>query len=224
MLKITFLGHACFLLDDGSTKILTDPFLSGNPLAAAGPEDVEADYIFVSHGHGDHVGDTEAIARRCGSIVGGPVEMTGALFGKKGIDTIPGNIGGRTELPFGSVKLVPAIHGSGVPGALACGFVFEIGGKKVYFAGDTALTKDMELLSEEDIDAALLPIGDVYTMGPEDAAKAAWMIRPKLVIPMHYGTFPIIEQTADSFCMFMQQRAAGIPVRVLSPGESLELS
>jgi L-ascorbate metabolism protein UlaG (beta-lactamase superfamily) len=111
-----------------------------------------------------------------------------------------------------------------VPGALACGFVFEIGGKKVYFAGDTALTKDMELLSEEDIDAALLPIGDVYTMGPEDAAKAAWMIRPKLVIPMHYGTFPIIEQTADSFCMFMQQRAAGIPVRVLSPGESLELS
>ena len=150
--------------------------------------------------------------------------MTGALFGKKGIDTIPGNIGGRTELPFGSVKLVPAIHGSGVPGALACGFVFEIGGKKVYFAGDTALTKDMELLSEEDIDAALLPIGDVYTMGPEDAAKAAWMIRPKLVIPMHYGTFPIIEQTSDSFCMFMQQRAAGIPVRVLSPGESLELS
>ncbi len=223
MLRITFLGHACFLLDDGSTKILTDPFLSGNPLAAAGPEEVDADYIFVSHGHGDHVGDTAEIALRCGSLVGGPVEMTGGMFGKKGIETIPGNIGGKTRLPFGSVKLVPAIHGSGVPGALACGFVFEIGGKKVYFAGDTALTKDMELLSEEDIDAALLPIGDVYTMGPEDAAKAAWMIRPKLVIPMHYGTFPIIEQTADRFCGFMQQRAAGIPVRALRPGESLEL-
>ena len=221
MLKITFLGHACFLLDDGSSRVLMDPFLSGNPMAAAGPEEVDADYIFVSHGHGDHVGDTESIARRCGAVVGGPVEITGGLFGKKGIETIPGNIGGRTLLPFGSVKLVTAIHGSGVPGALACGFVFEIGGKKIYFAGDTALTKDMELLQEDNIDAALLPIGDVYTMGPEDAARAAGMIRPKLVIPMHYGTFPIIEQTADNFCRCMQQRAADIPVRVLSPGESL---
>ena len=223
MLKITFLGHACFLLDDGSTKLLTDPFLSGNPLAAADPEDLSVDYIFVSHGHGDHVGDTADIALRCGAEVGGAVELTGSLFGKKRIATIPGNIGGKTVLPFGSVKLVPAIHGSGVPGALACGFVFEIGGKKVYFAGDTALTKDMELLAEEKIDAALLPIGDVYTMGPEDAVKAARMIRPGTVIPMHYGTFPIIEQTADRFVECMQTEAAGIPVRVLAPGESMEI-
>ena len=179
MLKITFLGHACFLLDDGETKVLTDPYLSGNPLAAVSADEVEADYIFVSHGHGDHVGDTAGIAARCGAAIGGPVEITGALFGKQGLETIPGNIGGLTELPFGSVKVVPAIHGSGVPGALACGFVFEIGGKKVYFAGDTALTKDMELLEYDMIDAALLPIGDVYTMGPEDAARAAWMIRPR---------------------------------------------
>lgn len=223
MLKITFLGHACFLLDDGETKVLTDPYLSGNPLAAVSADEVEADYIFVSHGHGDHVGDTAGIAARCGAAIGGPVEITGALFGKQGLETIPGNIGGLTELPFGSVKLVPAIHGSGVPGALACGFVFEIGGKKVYFAGDTALTKDMELLEYDMIDAALLPIGDVYTMGPEDAARAAWMIRPRLVIPMHYGTFPIIEQTADRFVDYMQALAAGIPVKVLDPGESIVL-
>lgn len=222
MLKITFLGHACFLLDDGTYRVLTDPFLSGNPLAAVNSGEVETDYIFVSHGHGDHVGDTEEIAVRCSAEVGGPVELTGSLFGKSGIKTIPGNIGGRTYLPFGSVKLVPAIHGSGVPGALACGFVFEIGEKRVYFAGDTALTKDMELLRNEGIDVALLPIGDVYTMGPEDAARAAWMIRPGVVVPMHYGTFPIIEQTADRFVECMQTAAAGIPVRVLAPGESLE--
>ncbi len=220
MVKIQFLGHACFLLDDGKTKILTDPFLSGNPLAAADAQTIDTDYIFVSHGHGDHVGDAPQIAARCGAKVGGPVELTGALFGKT-VETIASNIGGRVKLPFGSVKLVPAIHGSGVPGALACGFVFEIGGKRIYFAGDTALTRDMELLREEHIDAALLPIGDVYTMGAEDAARAAEMIRPGCVIPMHYKTFPIIDQTPDRFLKCMEP--TGIPVKVLEPGECLRL-
>lgn len=220
-MKITFLGHACFLLEDSSTKILTDPFLTGNAQAAVSADEVEADFILVSHGHDDHVGDAEAIAKRTGAKVICPIELGSALFAPEGVEFLPGNIGGTTRLPFGSVKMVPAIHGSGVPGALACGFVVKMGGKTVYFAGDTALTMDMMLLKEEKLDAALLPIGDVFTMGPDDAVRAVKMMEPALTIPMHFNTFPLVVQQPAEFAAKVEQ--AGFACKVLNPGEFVEL-
>lgn len=209
-MEITFLGHSCFLLDDGRYKVLTDPYLNGNPLAAAKAEDIHADFILVSHGHHDHLGDSVSIAKRCKATVCTTADL-GELFA--GTKTVAGNIGGTVCLPFGTVKYFQALHG-----CVACGFVIGIGGKKIYFAGDTALMSDMALLTDEGIDLALLPIGDHYTMGPEDALRAVKMIRPKLVIPMHYDTFPPIKQDAEAFAQSV--KAAGYYVKVLSPGES----
>ena len=220
-MKIQFLGHACFLLDDGAHKALVDPYLTGNPLAAVSANEVEADMIFVTHGHGDHVGDAVSIARRTGAQVCCPIELGEAVFAPAGISVVSGNLGGWTKTPFGRVKLTAAIHGSGVAGGLACGFLFEMGGKKIYHAGDTALTSDMALLAAEGIDVALLPIGDFYTMGPEDALRAVEMIRPGLTIPMHFNTMPPIVQDGDAFASAVQ--ADGFPAKVLQPGETLEL-
>lgn len=220
-MKIQFLGHACFQLDDGAHKALVDPYLTGNPLAAVSANEVEADMIFVTHGHGDHVGDAVSIARRTGAQVCCPIELGEAVFVPAGISVVSGNLGGWTKTPFGRVKLTAAIHGSGVAGGLACGFLFEMGGKKIYHAGDTALTSDMALLAAEGIDVALLPIGDFYTMGPEDALRAVEMIRPGLTIPMHFNTMPPIVQDGDAFASAVQ--ADGFPAKVLQPGETLEL-
>lgn len=220
-MKIRFLGHASFLMDDGKCRLLTDPYLSGNPDAAMRPDEVETDFIFVSHGHGDHVGDTEPIAKRCGAVILSNVDLLRPLFEGKGLKTMGGNFGGRIELPFGSIKIVSAMHGSGVAGALACGAVIEMGGKKIYFAGDTALMADMMLLKDEEIDLALLPIGDFYTMGPEDAVRACRLICPKLVVPMHFNTFPPISQDPERFRSMC--REAGFDCRVLAIGEEMEL-
>ena len=221
MMKLTFLGHSCFLLDDGTHKLLTDPFLTGNPLAAVSADQVEADYIFVTHGHGDHLGDAVDIARRTGAPVCCTADLGSAIFTPAGVETIQGNLGGRIKLPFGSFKFTPAIHGSGVPGCLSCGFLFEVGGRKIYHAGDTSLTCDLTLLAPEHIDVALLPIGDVYTMGPEDALRAAEMIAPQMVVPMHYDTMPPLRQDAQAFAGTVRDK--GMQCCVLKPGESLEL-
>lgn len=218
MMNVRFLGHACFLLDDGATRILIDPFLTGNPLAAVSAEEVEADYILVTHGHGDHVGDAAAIARRTGATICCSVDLAEGLFDDPALKLVTGNLGGRIHLSFGAIKFVSAIHGSGVPGALANGFIIELDGKRIYHAGDTALHADMALLAEESIDLALLPIGDVYTMGPADALRAAKMIAPKLVIPMHYNTFPAIAQDADAFAASAAD--AGFAAKVLPVGAS----
>ena len=220
-MELRFLGHACFLLDDGKTKIITDPFLSGNPFAAVAADEITADMIFVTHGHGDHVGDSVEIAKRCDCEVCCTVDLSAGVFEPASISTVVGNLGGWIPTRFGKAKFVPAIHGSGVPGCLCCGFIFDIGGKKIYHAGDTALTMDMALLEDEQIDIALLPIGDVYTMGPADALRAAKLIKPKLVIPMHYNTMPPIVQDAQAFVDSV--KSAGIDAVVLAPGESLTL-
>ena len=220
-MELQFLGHACFLLDDGTCKVLTDPFLTGNPLAAMSADQVKADYIFVTHGHSDHTGDAAAIARRTGATVCCSVDLAEGVFAPAGVKVQVGNLGGTIPLPFGWAKLFQAIHGSGVPGCLSCGFIFEMGGKKIYHAGDTALMTDMALLAEEDIDVALLPIGDLYTMGPADALRAVKMIQPKLTVPMHYDTFPPIAQDPAAFADAVQ--AAGFQARVLRPGERLSL-
>jgi len=220
-MKITFYGHACFLIDTGSEKLLTDPFLTGNPCAAIRAEAVEADYILVSHGHSDHVGDAAAIAKRTGASIVSTIDTYGYFFGKDKLPAVVGNIGGTVKAGSASVKYVSAIHGSGVPGGLACGFVISAGGKKVYFAGDTALSADMMLLKEENLDAALLPIGDCFTMGPADAVRAAELCGAKLAIPMHFKTFPLLVQDADGFAAAAE--AKGVAAKVLAPGESMEL-
>ena len=218
-MKIQFLGHACFLISEGAHKILIDPFLSGSGLNAADPATIDCTMIFVTHGHDDHLGDAVAIARRTGAPIFGLVDVVAAL--PDDVKKLSGNTGGRQLLPFGAVKIVNAIHGSGIPGALACGFVFEIGGKKIYHAGDTALTMDMQLLRGAHIDYALLPIGDFYTMGPEDALQAVEFIRPKCVIPMHYNTFPPIRQDGAAFCEAVREHV-GCDAVLLQPGESVE--
>ena len=220
-MKLQFLGHACFLLDDGAHKVLTDPFLTGNARAAAAADQVEADFIFVTHGHSDHTGDAVAIAQRTGATVCCTVDLADGVFSPAGVRVQVGNLGGRIPMPFGSAKFFQAIHGSGVPGCLSCGFIFEMGGKKIYHAGDTALITDMALLADEDIDVALLPIGDVFTMGPADALRAVKMIRPKLTVPMHYDTFPPIAQDPEAFAAAVQ--AAGFQAKVLRPGEVLSI-
>ena len=219
-MELQFLGHACFLLDDGACKVLTDPFLSG----AGHPdwaEQVRPDYIFVTHGHGDHVGDAAAIARRTGAQVCCTADLADAVFGPAGVTCIAGNLGGTVRLPFGSAKFIQALHGGGAAGCPACGFLFEMGGRTIYHAGDTALTMDMALLEDAHVDAALLPIGDFYTMGPADALRAVKLIKPKLTIPMHYDTFPAIVQDPAAFAASC--RAEGHEARVLRPGESLTL-
>ncbi|MDD2494322.1 MAG: metal-dependent hydrolase [Tissierellia bacterium] len=219
-MKIQFLGHSCFLLEDSNVKILIDPFLTGNSLATTTADNVVADYIFVTHGHGDHIGDTISIAKRTDATVYAVVEIADEILAPEDIKTGRGNIGGKQKTDFGSVKYFPASHGSGVNGALACGYVLEVGGKKIYHAGDTGLIAEMQFLKDEKIDIAMLPIGDFYTMGPEDAVKAAGLISPKCVIPMHYNTFPVIKQNPEDFKNAVED--AGIcDVRILSPGESL---
>ena len=218
-MKLTFLGHACFDLFDGAYHVLTDPYLTGNVLAAAKADEVAADFILVSHCHGDHLGDTLDIARRTGATVVGVAELRGMLT-EAGLKSCLGNIGGWGPMPFGRVKLLQAIHGSVLPGALACGFLIGIGGKKIYFAGDTAFYGDMALLGEEKLDAALLPIGDFYTMGPDDAARAARAVGAKITVPMHYDTFPAIRQDPQAFKALCEP---AVKVAVLRPGESLEL-
>jgi len=220
--RIEYLGHACFLMEDSGVKILIDPFLTGNRLAAKTAEEVEADYIFVTHGHGDHLGDTYAIAKRTGAIVYAVVEFADGPMAKEGIKTAKGNIGGKQRTPFGSVKFFPAAHGSGVPGALACGYVFEIGGKRIYHAGDTGLISEMGFLADEKIDVAILPIGGFFTMGPDDAVKAASMIAPKCVVPMHYDTFPVIKQNPEEYKKAVEDRGI-CEVKILKPGEALDI-
>ena len=217
-MNIKYLGHSCFLIISEKYSLLIDPFLSGNPNGGAKAEELDVTHILVTHGHGDHLGDAVAIATRCGSKVYATVE-TGGLF-PEGVDVEVGQIGGFLEAGFGRIKFTAAAHGSGVPGGLACGFLIELEGKKIYHAGDTGLTMDMVLLADDGIEVAMLPIGDKYTMGPKEALRAIGLIKPKRVIPMHYNTWPPIAQDAERF-QHDVEAATGIPVAVLAVGESL---
>lgn len=222
MINLRFFGHSCFLLKSGADAILFDPFLKDNPFKIIDPDEIQCNYILVSHGHFDHLGDAVAIAKRTGATVISTAEIAG-LCGGHGCNNHAMHVGGKHNFDFGFVRLTLAFHGAGVPGGHACGFIVNFHGKTVYFAGDTGLFSDMALLGRlEKIDYALLPIGDNFTMGPSDAAEAVGLLKPKTVIPMHYNTWPLIAQSPDDFKQAVEQRFS-IPVTIMNPGDELEL-
>ncbi|MCX6026370.1 MAG: metal-dependent hydrolase [Chloroflexi bacterium] len=223
---LTWLGHAAFLIECSGKAVLVDPYLDDNPSASLRADQVTPDYILVSHGHGDHLGDTLAIARRTGALVVSNHEIVAWLKNQQ-VAGHAMHIGGGHRFPFGHLKLTPALHGSMLPdgsgGGHAAGFLLTTAdGKKIYLAADTGLFGDMRLIGEEGIDLAALPIGDNYTMGPEDALRAVKLIAPRLVLPIHYNTFDLIKQDAQAWAARVESET-GVPVRVLSPGQSLQI-
>jgi L-ascorbate metabolism protein UlaG (beta-lactamase superfamily) len=207
-MELTYYGHSCFLIKTGATGILFDPFISPNPLAKhIDLKTIKAEYILLSHGHEDHVADVETLAKQNDATLVGQPEVV-LWFGSKGLEkNHQMNIGGKKEFSFGSVKMVNAVHSSSMPdhtyGGNPAGYIVQAEGKTIYFAGDTALTYDMKIIGEQfEVDYALLPIGDNFTMGPEDALVAAEWVKAKHVIAMHFDTFPPIkiekETVADS--------------------------
>jgi len=226
MPKITWFSHSVIQIETGGTTLLVDPFLTGNPLAAVTADDLNPDTILVSHGHGDHIGDTVPMAQRTGATVVSNFEIAGWLE-QQGLEKVHAmHIGGGYDFPWGRVKLTNALHGSVLPdgtyGGNPCGFLFTVEGKKVYHACDTGLFYDMKLIGEEGIDLAILPIGDNFTMGPDDALRAVKLLEPKKVLPIHYNTFDLIAQDPVSWKDRVEGET-GAKVVVLQPGESLEL-
>lgn len=228
MARLTWHGHSCFeLVTDDDTRILFDPWLDENPKADIKADDIERlDYILVSHGHFDHFADAIPLAKRTGATLVSSFEIV-AFAQSKGVEKGHGmSIGGGYRFPFGYAKMTPALHGPNVAGdeegtfsAMPGGWWLDLeGGKRLYHAGDTALIMDMQLL-EGRVDVALLPIGDNFTMGPEDAARAVEFIRPRTVIPMHYDTFEVIEQDPLEFKRLVGDTAE---VVVLEPGGAFE--
>ena len=225
-LKLTWFGHATLGLETGGYHILVDPFFTGNPAATIKAGSVPADFILVTHGHGDHLGDTVPIAKRTGALVISNFEISEWLE-KKGVKVHAQHLGGGYHHPFGYLKLTLALHGSALPdgayGGNPAGFLLTLSsGQKVYLAGDTGLFGDMRLIGDEGIALAALPIGDNYTMGPADALQAVKLIQPQHVIPIHYNTYKMITQDAQAWRNQVESQTSA-KVHVLMPGESFFL-
>ena len=224
--KLPWYGHATLGLETGGYKLLVDPFFSDNPAALVSAASVAADYILVTHGHGDHVGDTVQIAKRTGATAISNAEIASWL-GKQGIKTHGQHLGGGFKHPFGYLKLTLALHGSGLPdgsyGGNPAGFLLTTNdGEKIYIAGDTGLFGDMRLIGEEGLDLAVIPIGDNFTMGPDDALRAVKFLQPKHIVPIHFNTWDLIAQDANSWASRVQAETSA-RVHVLKPGETFSL-
>ena len=222
-MDVRFIGHSAFELTDADKTILIDPFITGNPKATVAAEDLSADVILLTHGHGDHIGDTVSIAKRTGAEVVAIVEIANEIAAA-GVERVADpNLGGTVQRDWGSVKLVPAWHTSTTPSGTVntpAGLVVRFGGKTIYHLGDTCLFSDMQLVgSREQIDLALMCIGGYYTMDRHDAVTAAKLLGAKQVIPCHYDTFPPIETDAQAFKAEVEAQTAS-QVIVLAPGES----
>ncbi len=229
-MSVTFswLGHSAFHMDIDGHQIVIDPFLTGNPLAAAGPSELNPEIIFLSHGHGDHTGDTVQIAKRSGAKVVCNFEVGNWLM-HQGLQNVhQGNPGGGYDHGFVHCKFTVAFHSSSMPdgsyGGVACGFLLttKAANKRIYFAGDTALFSDMQLIGERKIDIAFLPIGDNFTMGPADSIQAIKWLRPKYAFPIHYNTFDMISQNAGDWANRVSSETDTQPI-VLDPGGSYTL-
>lgn len=220
-----FLGQSGFFVQTGEYEFLIDPFLTGNDKATDKPGDFLPAYIILTHAHGDHYGDTEAIATRSGATVVASYEVV-TYLGKKGLKGQPLNIGGEVTLPFGTVKQTPAWHSNSLPdgsyAGMPAGILLGLEDKRVYHAGDTGLFSDMAMIGRGGLDLAILPIGDLLTMGPKDALEAVKLLKPKQVIPVHYNTFPMIEQDAEAFKAQVESETDA-EVVILNPGERLTL-
>jgi L-ascorbate metabolism protein UlaG (beta-lactamase superfamily) len=223
-MDIRFLGHACFELVEGDTRVLIDPFLTGNPKAAAGPDEVEPTHLFLTHGHPDHYGDVEDIAKRTSPEVVAIAEIANEL-GDAGVENLyDPNLGGTVKFDWGWVKLVPAWHTSTTPKGMVntpAGLLIQLGGKTVYHVGDTALFSDLRLVAGrgDPIDVALVPIGGHYTMDRIDAVTACEFIGAGTVIPCHYDTFPPIETDVQVFKSDVESETSS-KVAILEPGET----
>ncbi len=222
-MDIRFLGHACFELADGDTRVLIDPFLTGHPKAAASAEEMNPSAIALTHGHADHFGDVVGIARRSGAPVVAMVEIANELNAEDGVEAFDPNLGGTVSFDWGWVRLVPAWHTSTTPKGTVntpAGLVISLGGKVIYHLGDTCLFSDLQLVGRrERIDVALVPIGGHYTMDRVDAVEAARLVGAGTVIPCHYNTFPPIETDAQAFSSDVEA-ATSSRVVILEPGET----
>jgi L-ascorbate metabolism protein UlaG (beta-lactamase superfamily) len=220
--RVRWLGHACLLIESAGQSVLIDPFLTGNPAAACKPEELRPNVILVSHGHGDHLGDTVDIARKSGAMVVANYEISEWLK-KQGLERVHGlQHGGGNTFSCGRIKLTLAFHGSVMPdgtyGGNPCGFLLYLkDGKKIYDAADTGLFGDMRLIGEEGLDLAIVPIGDNYTMGPDDAVRAVKLLQPKKVLPIHYNTWPVIAQDANAWAKRVSAET-GVTAEVVQPG------
>lgn len=226
--ELRWLGHGSWSIQTGEFQILLDPFLNDSPTAPCKANEVSASHILVSHGHFDHTADVAEIAHRCDSQVIAIFEVAQWFQEKQNVKATLGmNLGGAAELPFGKVKCVPALHSSSLPdgtyGGMPAGFVLEIESKRIYFACDTALFSDMELIGRGGLDLAVLPIGDLFTMGLADSIEAIKLLRPKQVLPAHYNTWPPIAQDGKAWAEMVNALTEAEPI-VLSPGESHSLA
>jgi L-ascorbate metabolism protein UlaG (beta-lactamase superfamily) len=226
-LRITYYGHAALSIETTGYKLLIDPSLDDNPQSPIKSKEVDADFILITHGHDDHVGEAVTIAKRTGAQVISNTEIID-WFEKQGIsNTHAQHIGGGFHHPFGYLKFTIAVHGStlndGSSGGAAVGFLLTTKeNKKIYIAGDTGLFGDMRLIGEEGVDLAILPIGDNYTMGPDDALRAVKLIQPKHVIPYHYDTWKLINQDPHDWARHVESET-GVQIHVLKPGMKFTL-
>jgi L-ascorbate metabolism protein UlaG (beta-lactamase superfamily) len=224
MIKFTYFGHSCFLVEGSKGKVIIDPFFKGNPHVKVNPNEISCNAVLVTHGHQDHLGDSVEISKKNHAPIIAAYELVQSCL-KQGATGHGMNIGGSFRFEFGEVTLTPALHSSGcADGTYAgspCGFILKMDQRTLYHAGDTGLTLEMKLLAQShNIDVAFLPIGDNYTMGPADAATAVEFLRPKLVIPMHYNTFPEIEQDPADF----EDKVGDLArVKIMKFGETYEL-